>query len=81
MGIHTAGNEVMTAIVNITDNDAVKAAVSAGGAKNMEKVDALANIARVLYMAIRPIDDFLTADLNLPLNTNVNSTRLEFSPS
>lgn len=72
-GIRATGGEVMTAVVNITDNDAVKAAVAAGVEK-YGKIDALANIAGVLDVAMRPIDDFLTADLDLSLNVNVKGT-------
>ena len=71
--IRAAGGEVMTAVVNITDNDAVKAAFAAGVEK-YGKIDALANIAGVLDVAMRPIDDFLTSDLDTPLTVNVKGT-------
>ena len=45
--IRAAGGEVMTTVVNITDNDAVKAAFAAGVEK-YGKIDALANISGVL---------------------------------
>ena len=64
--IQAAGGEVMTAVVNITDNDAVKAAFAAGVEK-YGKIDALANIAGV-------IDDFLTSDLDTTLTVNVKGT-------
>ena len=63
-GIKAAGGDVMT------DNDAVKAAVAAGIEK-YGKIDALANIAGVLDVAMRPIDDFLTADLDMTFGVNV----------
>ena len=72
-GIRAAGGEVMTTVVNITDNDAVKAAVAAGVEK-YGKLDALANIAGVLDVAMRPIDDFLTSDLDTTLSVNVKGT-------
>ena len=68
--IKAAGGDVMTAVVNITDNDAVKAAVAAGIEK-YGKIDALANIAGVLDVAMRPIDDFLTTDLDMTFGVNV----------
>ena len=71
--IRAAGGEVMTAVVNITDNDAVKAAFAAGVEK-YGKIDALANIAGVLDVAMRPIDDFLTSDLDTTLTVNVKGT-------
>ena len=71
--IQAAGGEVMTAVVNITDNDAVKAAFAAGVEK-YGKIDALANIAGVLDVAMRPIDDFLTSDLDTTLAVNVKGT-------
>ena len=71
--IQAAGGEVMTAVVNITDNDAVKAAFAAGVEK-YGKIDALANIAGVLDVAMRPIDDFLTSDLDTTLTVNVKGT-------
>ena len=71
--IRAAGGEVMTTVVNITDNDAVKAAVAAGVEK-YGKLDALANIAGVLDVAMRPIDDFLTSDLDTTLSVNVKGT-------
>lgn len=71
--IQAAGGEVMTAVVNITDNDAVKAAFAAGIEK-YGKIDALANIAGVLDVAMRPIDDFLTSDLDTTLTVNVKGT-------
>ena len=71
--IQAAGGEVMTTVVNITDNDAVKAAFAAGVEK-YGKIDALANIAGVLDVAMRPIDDFLTSDLDTTLTVNVKGT-------
>ena len=71
--IKAAGGDVMTAVVNISDNDAVKAAVAAGVEK-YGRIDALANIAGVLDVAMRPIDDFLTADLDMTLGVNVKGT-------
>ena len=71
--IQAAGGEVMTSVVNITDNDAVKAAFAAGVEK-YGKIDALANIAGVLDVAMRPIDDFLTSDLDTTLTVNVKGT-------
>ena len=71
--IQAAGGEVMTAVVNITDNDAVKAAFAAGVEK-YGKIDALANIAGVLDVAMRPIDDFLTSDLDTTLTVHVKGT-------
>lgn len=71
--IQAAGGEVMTAVVNITDNDAVKAAFAAGVEK-YGKIDVLANIAGVLDVAMRPIDDFLTSDLDTTLTVNVKGT-------
>ena len=71
--IQAAGGEVMTAVVNITDNDAVKAAFAAGVEK-YGKIDALANIAGVLHVAMRPIDDLLTSDLDTTLTLNVKGT-------
>ena len=71
--IKAEGGDVMTAVVNITDNDAVKAVVAAGVEK-YGKIDALANIAGVLDVAMRPIDDFLTSDLDLTLGVNVKGT-------
>ena len=56
-----------------TDNDAVKAAFAAGVEK-YGKIDALANIAGVLDVAMRPIDDFLTSDLDTTLTVNVKGT-------
>ena len=38
------------------------------------KIDALANIAGVLDVAMRPIDDFLTSDLDTTLTVNVKGT-------
>ena len=71
--IRADGGDVMTAAVNITDNDAVKAAVAAAVEK-YGRIDSLANIAGVLDAAMRPIDDFLTADLDLTLGVNVKGT-------
>jgi len=51
----------------------VKAAFAAGVEK-YGKIDALANIAGVLDVAMRPIDDFLTSDLDTTLTVNVKGT-------
>ena len=72
--IQAAGGEVMTAVVNITG--VVRGCVSAvaAGVEKYGKLDALANIAGVLDVAMRPIDDFLTSDLDTTLTVNVKGT-------
>lgn len=71
--IRANGGEVMTAVVNITDKDQVKSAVAAGVEK-YGHIDALANIAGILDVAMRPIDDFLTDDVDATYNVNVKGT-------
>ncbi len=57
--IRAEGGDVMTAVVNITDEENVQAAVDAAVEK-YGKIDALTNIAGILDVAMRPIDDFIT---------------------
>ncbi len=71
--IRAEGGDVMTAVVNITDEQNVQSAVDAAVEK-YGKIDALANIAGILDVEMRPIDDFLTKDVEATLNVNVKGT-------
>jgi NAD(P)-dependent dehydrogenase (short-subunit alcohol dehydrogenase family) len=72
-GIVANGGEALAILADITDNDAVKAAVAAGVEK-FGQIDALANVAGILDASMRPIEDFLTTDLDAALSVNVKGT-------
>ncbi len=71
--IEDQGGEALVVPTDISDNDAVKSALAAA-LEHFGRIDALANVAGVLDMEMRPADDFLTGDLETALNVNVKGT-------
>ena len=69
--IQAAGGEVMTAVVNITDNDAVKAAFAAGVEK-YGKIDALASDLSNAELLLESHDGIETTDFMFEYSSEGN---------